>query len=71
MVTIRSPIIGSKFATLLVVVVGEILADGVLVGGKLLVVVSGILSVLAGGVLSVVVGGILSVVVGVANSPYF
>ena len=42
MATIRSPIIGSKLPTLSVVVVGEILADGVLVGGKLLVVVSGV-----------------------------
>ena len=40
MVITRSPIIGSKFPTLSVVVVGEVLADGVLVDGKLLVVVS-------------------------------
>ena len=42
MATIRSPIIGSKLPTLSVVVVGEVLADGVLVGGKLLVVVGGV-----------------------------
>ena len=57
MATIRSPIIGTKFPTLSVVV-GGVLVGGVLVGG-----------VLVGGVL---VGGVLSVVVGgVANSPYF
>ena len=42
MVRTRSPTIGSKFPTLSVVVVGEVLADGVLVGGKLLVVVGGV-----------------------------
>ena len=76
MATLRSPIIGNKFPTLSVVVVGKVLDDGVLVVGEVYiladgVLVGGILSVVASGVLSVLVGGVLSVVVGVANSPYF